>query len=520
MQSEDWIQFMLDLPMAEAPGSRFEYCNGVSFLLSAIIQQTTGMSALAFAEEHLFSPLGISDVVWPSNPEGITIGWGELRMKPHDMAKIGYLYLNGGSWDGKQVVPASWVKASTRKHVSATLEDGYGYQWWVDASGIYMALGYAGQFIFVVPEKDMIVVFVSDLEEQDFYVPQRLLNDFIIPAAESSTPLPDNPDGMTLLESRLKALAAPPVSLAETVPSPTATKTALPPTVTPVPPTETPSPTDTPGPTATSKPTTLPLTPSATSKEVRDLRITIVYDNNAYDPRLRTAWGFAAFVEYGDHVLLFDTGGDSDTLLDNMAKLDLDPQRVEAVVLSHIHGDHTGGLQGLLDTGASPTVYVPAAFPAAFKEGVRARTDLVEVSGPLEILPGVHSTGPLGALIVEQALVIETRKGIVVITGCAHPGIVRMVRQARKVVKDRVALAMGGFHLGSSNQSQIERVITDFRQLDVKQVSPTHCTGEKAIAMFAAEYGDDYIQGGAGRVIVIGSEPPANPEPKSTEPGQ
>ena len=250
------------------------------------------------------------------------------------------------------------------------------------------------------------------------------------------------------------------------------------------------------------------------------MRITIVYDNNAYDPRLRTAWGFAAFVEYGDHILLFDTGGDGNTLLDNMAKLGLDPLGVEAVVLSHIHGDHTGGLQGLLDTGVSPTVYVPAAFPAAFKKGVHARTDLVEVSGPLEILPGVHSTGPLGALIVEQALVIESQKGIVVVTGCAHPGIVKMVRQARKVVKDQVALVMGGFHLGSSSQSQIERVITDFRQLGVKQVSPTHCTGEKAIAMFSAEYGDDYIQGGAGRVIVIESEPPANPEPKSTEPNR
>ena len=280
MQSEDWIQFMLDLPMAEAPGSRFEYCNGVSFLLSAIIQQTTGMSALAFAEEHLFSPLGISDVVWPSNPEGITIGWGELHMKPHDMAKIGYLYLNKGSWDGKQVIPASWVKASTRKHVSATLEDGYGYQWWVDASGIYMALGYAGQFIFVVPEKDMVVVFVSDLEEQDFYVPQRLLNDFIIPAAESSTPLPNNPEGMTLLESRLKALAAPPVSLAETVPSPTATKTSLPPTATPVPSTETPTPTDTPtSPTATVTPTPTEqpsIPPTATTPATRALVVDVV----------------------------------------------------------------------------------------------------------------------------------------------------------------------------------------------------------------------------------------------------
>jgi metal-dependent hydrolase (beta-lactamase superfamily II)/CubicO group peptidase (beta-lactamase class C family) len=208
-QSEDWVQFMLDLPMAATPGTRFEYCNGASFLLSAIIQEATGMSALALAEQKLFHPLGISEVEWPANPQGISIGWGSLRMKPGDMAKIGYLYLNEGMWEGKQVVPPAWVEASTRKQIPATLEDGYGYQWWVDDSGYYMALGYAGQFIFVVPEQDMVVVFTSDLEETDFYVPQELLANWIIPAARSTTPLPDNPDGVAQLEARIQALASP-----------------------------------------------------------------------------------------------------------------------------------------------------------------------------------------------------------------------------------------------------------------------------------------------------------------------
>jgi len=208
-RNDDWIQFMLDLPMAEPPGTRFEYCNGGSFLLSAIIQETTGMSAAEFAEEHLFGPLGISDVAWPSNPQGITIGWGDLRLRPHDMAKIGYLYLNEGRWDGEQIVPADWVATSTRKHISATLQDGYGYQWWVADNGVYMALGYAGQFIFVAPEEALVSVFTSELEERDFYVPQELLNDFIIPAAQSSTPLPANPDDVAALEASVKALANP-----------------------------------------------------------------------------------------------------------------------------------------------------------------------------------------------------------------------------------------------------------------------------------------------------------------------
>ena len=208
-QSDDWVQHVLDLPMLEAPGTRFEYCNGASFLLSAVLQETTAKSALEFAQEHLFGPLGITDVEWPANPQGISIGWGGIHMQPVDMAKIGYLYLRQGRWGNKQIVSASWVDASTRKHIAATLQDGYGYQWWVTDEGIYMALGYAGQFIFVVPRVDLVVVFISDLEEADFYTPQELLEEYIIPAACSLKPLPENPEGLARLEAQVQALAEP-----------------------------------------------------------------------------------------------------------------------------------------------------------------------------------------------------------------------------------------------------------------------------------------------------------------------
>ena len=207
--SDDWVQFVLDLPMKGQPGSQFEYCNSASFLLSAIIYETAGVSAYAFAEKHLFRPLGISDFAWSSSPEGISIGYSELRMTPHDMAKFGYLYLKEGRWDGVQVIPSEWVKASTREYIPASLEDGYGYQWWIDDSGMAIALGYGGQFIFVIPEQEMVVVFTSSLEEQDFYVPQTLLNEFIIPAAIASTPLPENPEGVERLESLIEQLANP-----------------------------------------------------------------------------------------------------------------------------------------------------------------------------------------------------------------------------------------------------------------------------------------------------------------------
>ena len=204
--SPDWVQFMLDLPMVENPGSNFEYCNGGSFLLSAILQEATGVNAFQFATEHLFKPLGISDVRWPSNPQGISIGYSDLELRPEDMAKIGFLYLNDGVWDGEQIVPSAWVHDSTQKYISATLQEGYGYQWWIDTSGIYMALGYGGQYIIVVPEEDLVVVFVSDLAEADFYVPDQFLHRYILPSIISSEPLPEDPRATTLLRLYRQAL--------------------------------------------------------------------------------------------------------------------------------------------------------------------------------------------------------------------------------------------------------------------------------------------------------------------------
>ncbi len=251
--------------------------------------------------------------------------------------------------------------------------------------------------------------------------------------------------------------------------------------------------------------------PTDVPAEFPDLTITILYDNNPYDARLQAEWGFAALVEHGDHTLLFDTGGDGPTLMNNMAQLSIDPQAINTIVLSHIHADHTSGLQSVLDTGVTPTVYVPASFPASFKNNIQAHTDLVEVTGSVEIFPGLHSTGELGASIVEQALVVETGAGIVVVTGCAHPGIVPIVRRAKAVAESEeneieVALVIGGFHLHNHSSAQVERIAADLRELGVRQVCPTHCTGDEAIAVFAAKYGDDYVPGGVGRVITIAAE--------------
>lgn len=237
-----------------------------------------------------------------------------------------------------------------------------------------------------------------------------------------------------------------------------------------------------------------------------ELRLTIVYDSIAGDPRLRTDFGFAALVEYGSHTLLFDTGGTGSVLLENMRQLNVDPRSIEAVILSHEHSDHTGGLQALLDTGARPTVYAPSAFSKPFKQQVSNQTKLVEVTDAVEVTPGVHTTRPIGSSPVEQALVVETKDGTVVITGCAHPGVTEMVRQAQAVVGGKVALLVGGFHLSEIERGALPGIISAVHQLGVVKVLPSHCTGYNAIALFRTEYGENFVEGGVGRMIDILAE--------------
>jgi len=284
----------------------------------------------------------------------------------------------------------------------------------------------------------------------------------------------------------------------ETLPSPTSTD--VPPTATP-----------TTSPTSTDSPPTQTLLPtSIATHEIRDLRLTIIYDNTAYDDRLTPEWGFSILVEYGEHTVLFDTGG-SRTFMDNLHILDLDPKSVEVVVLSHDHGDHIGGLLPFLEEAGQPPVYVPKQFSWSFKRTVSDRTEVIEVDAPMEIFPGIYSTGQVyGGRVHEQGLAIDLGDEIVVITGCAHPGVVQMTRQGCSAVQrstgvdDKpIALVIGGFHMMDASQGQVEAVIADLRELGVTQVSPTHCTGEETIAMFADLLGDDYVPGGAGQVIII-----------------
>ncbi len=237
-----------------------------------------------------------------------------------------------------------------------------------------------------------------------------------------------------------------------------------------------------------------------------DLRITIIYDNYPCVEGLATDWGFAALIQFGGDRILFDTGTRGELLLSNASRLGLDLSRIDKVVLSHFHTDHTGGLQGFLgqlEEGIRPTVYSLPSYPREFKQEVARRGRSVDAQPFQEIIPGVYTTGEIRGPVNEQALVMKTGKGLVVVTGCAHPGIVKIIETAKDHFDSGIYQVIGGFHLMSTPAAEIRNIIREFRRLGVRRVSATHCTGDEAIALFQAAYGEDYLPGGAGRVFVI-----------------
>lgn len=233
------------------------------------------------------------------------------------------------------------------------------------------------------------------------------------------------------------------------------------------------------------------------------MHITVVYDNHAYRQDLETGWGFSAYINRGTKSILFDTGP-GDALLGNMEKLEIEPRCIDTVVLSHIHPDHTGGLESFLEKNPEIVVYLPESFPGVFKEGVKAHgAKVIEVGQAVEIYENVWSSGQLGKWVKEQSLVIQTDKGLVVISGCAHPGIVNIITAAKDLMRDEIFLVTGGFHLEWASKNKIQKVITFFKKSGVQYVGLCHGSGSRAKGLFEEHFGRNYINVGAGKKITL-----------------
>jgi CubicO group peptidase (beta-lactamase class C family) len=207
MESQDWVQFALDRTVVWEPGSHFVYCSPGMHLLSPILQHSTGTTAQDFARQNLFEPLNITDTMWLTDPQDFNRGWADLYLHPHDMAKIGYLWLNNGQWEGKQIVSHDWVENSVKVQMDTGGDDDYGYGWWLstDEPISYSAFGRGGQRILVVPGWNLIVVTTG--AGLDFDEVEPLLVETIV---DLDTTLPPNPAGMVQLEAALNTISQPP----------------------------------------------------------------------------------------------------------------------------------------------------------------------------------------------------------------------------------------------------------------------------------------------------------------------
>jgi 7,8-dihydropterin-6-yl-methyl-4-(beta-D-ribofuranosyl)aminobenzene 5'-phosphate synthase len=231
-------------------------------------------------------------------------------------------------------------------------------------------------------------------------------------------------------------------------------------------------------------------------------RLAIVYDNNPYDCRLKSSWGFACLIELKGKTVLFDTGGDGEILLYNMKVLSKDPTAIDAVILSHIHGDHTGGLWSLLREKPTLKVYIPESFPHEFEQRVEEYgARVVRVGTPLEIDRGIYSTGEMDHGIKEQSLLIRTSKGMILITGCGHPGIVQIIKKAKTIAGKDIYMVIGGWHLSWEGEIEIKGIVEAFQKMGIQKVAPCHCTGDRAMAIFGSKYGQHFIKAGAGCII-------------------
>jgi len=234
------------------------------------------------------------------------------------------------------------------------------------------------------------------------------------------------------------------------------------------------------------------------------ITMTVIYDNYVHTPGTISNFGFACFITGTEQTILFDTGYRGDILMMNIDTLAIDLESLHSIVLSHEHIDHTGGIDSVLLKKTNIPVYFGNSFPASFDQFLTGKGAIpVRVNEPVEICRKVYSTGEMQGAFPEQSLILDTDSGLVVITGCAHPGIINILNRTKEILNKEIYLVFGGFHLSNQPTDTIDQIIQEFRTLGVKKCGPTHCTGDTAIALFRAAYGADFIPMGVGQVIEV-----------------
>lgn len=244
---------------------------------------------------------------------------------------------------------------------------------------------------------------------------------------------------------------------------------------------------------------------AATSNDLP--KITVLYDNRCDDPALQEGFGFSCLVEWGNRKILFDTGGKGEAFFSNIQKRNIALNEITHVFFSHNHWDHTADIDLVLAKVKDNTpIYLPSPFSAQLEKKIPGHVEVKKVADFEQIDEEVYSLvlkgGYLCTSIYEQAIILKTSKGLIVITGCAHPGIIRIVHEAQARLGP-VHLVLGGFHLHHSWKSTSAKVVRQMQDLKVEKVAPCHCAGDTAIGQFKKAYQENFIQTGTGTVIKI-----------------
>jgi 7,8-dihydropterin-6-yl-methyl-4-(beta-D-ribofuranosyl)aminobenzene 5'-phosphate synthase len=239
-----------------------------------------------------------------------------------------------------------------------------------------------------------------------------------------------------------------------------------------------------------------------------EIQVTLLYDNYVATEGVQSDWGFSCLIEGTEKTILFDAGTKLDVFLHNTKALNVDTKGVEIVVISHEHGDHTGALEYILSTNENVPVYHPISFSKAFVNSVeKAKGGSIPVTEPVEIAKNVFLTGELGDEIEETSLILKTGEGLVVITGCSHPGIVKILEKTKEIFDEDIYMVFGGFHLMNHSDEAVQGIIRRFRALGVLKCGATHCTGDRQIELFRKAYGEDFVSMGVGKVVKFKSHP-------------
>lgn len=232
--------------------------------------------------------------------------------------------------------------------------------------------------------------------------------------------------------------------------------------------------------------------------------IKIIYDNCKSHEEFQEGWGFSCLIDLGLRKILFDTGADEKAFFSNLQKLNVSCDEITDVVCSHKHKDHITGLKEIIGKLKGGTrLFMPKKFPL---KRLPKHVHKTIVEDFKEIDKGIYSLVLKGGMFFyEQALVIETAKGLVVITGCAHPGVVRLLHEAQTRLNLPIYLVLGGFHLFRSSKSKIDDIISLFKALNVQIVAPCHCTGHQAIERFRQAFSTSFYKIGTGTILSLSS---------------